>query len=181
MSVKIVDDEGIEMGPGDVGEVVARGPHVMSGYWQREGATAEVLRDGWLHTGDLAFRDPDGYMYLVDRRDDKIVTGGENVFPSEVERVLRQHPKVDDVAVIGIPDDYWGEAVCAVIVPAPDATWCTEEELARFVRQRVASYKTPKEWRFSSELPRNATGKVLRRVLRDEWSSLPSDQSQGAR
>jgi acyl-CoA synthetase (AMP-forming)/AMP-acid ligase II len=174
MSVKIVDDEGVEMGPGDVGEVVARGPHVMSGYWQRAGATAEALRDGWLYTGDLAFRDPDGYLYLVDRRNDKIVTGGENVFPSEVERVLRQHPKVDDVAVIGIPDNYWGEAVCAVIVPASDATWCMEEELARFVRQRVASYKAPKQWRFSSELPRNATGKVLRRVLRDEWSSLAS-------
>jgi acyl-CoA synthetase (AMP-forming)/AMP-acid ligase II len=99
------------------------------------------------------------------------------VFPSEVERVLRQHPNVDDVAVIGIPDDYWGEAVCAVIVPASDATWCMEEELARFVRQRVASYKAPKQWRFSSELPRNATGKVLRRVLREEWSSLASDPS----
>jgi long-chain acyl-CoA synthetase len=171
MAVKLVDDYGVDAAPGEVGEVLARGPNVMTGYWNRPDATAEVLRDGWVHTGDLARRDDKGYLYLVDRRNDKIVTGGENVFPSEVERIIREHEMVEDVAVVGVPNDHWGEAVSALVVPVGGPGACDEKELMRHVRAQLAAYKSPKQWRFAAELPRNATGKVLRRVVRDQWTA----------
>jgi long-chain acyl-CoA synthetase len=169
MAARLVDDDGVDVAPGEVGELLARGPHVMTGYWNRPEATADVVRGGWVHTGDLARRDDDGYLYLVDRRNDKIVTGGENVFPSEVERVIREHEAVDDVVVVGVPDEHWGEAVSALVVPAGGPGSCNQDELMRYVRARLAGYKSPKQWRFTAELPRNATGKVLRRVVREQW------------
>lgn len=169
MTVRVVDDEGAEVGPGVVGEVVARGPNVMTGYWGNPEATADALRDGWMHTGDLGFRDEAGYLRLVDRRNDKIVTGGENVYPSEVEAVLLDHPAVAEVAVVGVPDERWGEAVCAMVVPA-DAGTPDAAALVAHCRDRLAGYKVPKTIRFGAELPRSATGKLLRRRLRDDWS-----------
>jgi acyl-CoA synthetase (AMP-forming)/AMP-acid ligase II len=164
---RIVDDGGHDVATGEVGEVIAAGPTLMSGYWRDPEATRRSLRSGWMHTGDLGKRDEDGYLYLVDRRDDKIVTGGENVFPSEVEHVIGAHDHVAEVAVIGRPDAVWGEAVTAVVVAragtAPDA-----DEIIAHCRSTLAGYKVPKEVRFRDDpLPRTATGKLQRRKLRD--------------
>ena len=142
----------------------------MSGYWRNPEATAEALRDGWMHTGDLAFRDAAGYLHLVDRRHDKIVTGGENVFPSEVEDVLIRHPAIAEAAVIGVPDERWGEAVAAVLVTRSGSA-ATRDEVLAHCRATLAGYKVPKHVRFDlSPLPRTATGKLLRRELRAGWT-----------
>jgi acyl-CoA synthetase (AMP-forming)/AMP-acid ligase II len=142
----------------------------MSGYWRNPEATTEALRNGWMHTGDLAFRDADGYLHLVDRRHDKIVTGGENVFPSEIEDVLLRHPAIAEAAVIGVPDATWGEAVAAVLVTRP-GTATSRDEVIAHCRASLAGYKVPKQLRFDvSPLPRTATGKLLRRELRAAWT-----------
>jgi long-chain acyl-CoA synthetase len=165
----VADEDGNELPAGEVGEVLARGPALMSGYWRNPEATAEALRGGWMHTGDLAYRDADGYLYLVDRRNDKIVTGGENVFPSEVEQVLVQHPGVAEAAVVGVPHPLWGEAVAAVVV-ARDGNAPDPDALLAHCRASLAGYKVPKLLRVSAEpLPRTATGKLLRRELRRTW------------
>jgi long-chain acyl-CoA synthetase len=162
--VKVVDPEGNEVPVGEVGEVATSGPHVMQGYWNKPEQTADVLRDGWYHTGDLGRLDEDGYLYLVDRAKDMIVTGGENVYCSEVEEVLYKHPAVLEAAVIGVPDDKWGEAVHAVVVPR---TPVDAEDLIEFCRQHIAGYKLPKGISFSeSELPKSGPGKILKRELR---------------
>ncbi len=171
MTARVVDDAGAEVGPGVVGEIVARGPNVMSGYWDNPEATADALRDGWMHTGDLGYRDAAGYLYLVDRRNDKIVTGGENVYPSEVEHVLGAHPEVLEAAVIGVPDEHWGEAVVAVVV-VRDRAAISEDALREHCRASLAGYKVPKAIRFADEVPRTATGKLLRRELRAAWARL---------
>jgi long-chain acyl-CoA synthetase len=168
MASRVVDEDDEDVGPGVVGEVLARGPNVMSGYWGNPEASAEALRGGWMHTGDLGYRDADGYLFLVDRRSDKIITGGENVYPSEVEWVLAEHPAVAEAAVIGVPHPRWGEAVCAVIVTAPGRQ-VDDDELLRFARGRLSGYKVPKELRRRDDLPRNPTGKLLRRDLRRWW------------
>jgi long-chain acyl-CoA synthetase len=167
---RIVDAFDVDVPVGEVGEVLAAGPALMSGYWRNPEATAEALRNGWMHTGDLAFRDADGYLHLVDRRHDKIVTGGENVFPSEIEDVLLRHPAIAEVAVIGVPDATWGEAVAAVVVCRPGAVTSHDEVIAH-CRASLAGYKVPKQLRFdASPLPRTATGKLLRRELRAGWT-----------
>lgn len=167
----VADEDGAEVPAGEVGEVLARGPSLMSGYWRNPEATAEALRGGWMHTGDMAYRDADGYLYLVDRRNDKIVTGGENVFPSEVEHVLTQHPSVAEAAVVGVADPLWGEAVAAVVV-ARDGTTPDPEALLAHCRASLAGYKVPKLLRVDAEpLPRTATGKLLRRELRRTWTA----------
>ena len=163
--IRIVDDEGRDCPPGEVGEIIGRGPQVMTGYWNLPDATAETLRDGWLHTGDAGTLDADGYLYVKDRIKDMIVSGGENVYPAEVENVLVEHPAVADVAVIGVPDERWGEAVKACVVAAPDQT-IDEEELLGFCRSRLAGFKTPKSVDVLDELPRNASMKVLKTELR---------------
>jgi fatty-acyl-CoA synthase len=165
--VRVVDDGGRDCAPRQVGEVLVRGPHVIGAYWRDPGATAEALRDGWLHTGDLACRDEDGFLYIVDRKQDMIISGGENVYPAEVESCLYGHPAIAEVAVIGIPDPQWGEAPCAVVVPRPGARLAIEEVVA-FCQGKLARYKTPKSVILSTEpLPRNPTGKVLKHVLRE--------------
>ena len=142
----------------------------MTGYWKRPEVTAEVLRDGWLKTGDVARRDADGYFYLVDRKHDMIVTGALNVYPSEVERELARHPDVADCVVVGLPHAKWGEAVTAFVVARPGAA-LEEQALLDFCRPRLAGYKRPKSIRFTAEIPRNPTGKPLRRLLREQYGN----------
>lgn len=167
-TARVAGPDGSELAAGEIGEVVATGPTIMSGYWRNEPATREVLRQGWVHTGDLGYRDERGYLFLVDRRDDKIVTGGENVYPSEVEHVLLAHDDIDEAAVVGVPHPVWGEAISAVVVVRPGASLEPDAVIAH-CRARLAGYKTPKQVRFAERLPRTATGKLLRREIRRTW------------
>ncbi len=165
---KIVDPEtGEELPPGEPGELLIRAPQVMKGYLNRPEETAEALKDGWLHTGDIAYMDEDGYFYIVDRKKDMIISGGYNVYPREVEEVLYQHPAVQEAAVAGVPHEYYGEMVKAYVVLKPGAT-ATEEEIIQFCKERLAGYKVPKAVEFRSELPKTMVGKILRRVLVEE-------------
>lgn len=163
LQVHVVDDRDRPLPQGEVGEIVCRGPSVMRGYWNRPEATADALRRGWMHTGDLGHRDRRGYLHITDRRNDMVITGGENVYPREVEAVLAEHPDVGEVAVLGLPDPQWGQIVTAVLVD----TGVDDEELAGWVRERLASYKVPRRWIRVDQLPRNVTGKVLKHRLRD--------------
>ncbi|KLI04814.1 O-succinylbenzoate--CoA ligase [Mycolicibacterium conceptionense] len=165
VETRIVDDFDRDVRQGDVGELIFRGPNVCAGYWGLPDATAEVICGGWFHSGDLAFEGDDGFITLVDRKHDMIISGGENVYPIEVEQILNQHPFISDVAVIGIPHDRWGETVLAVVVPVGQ-TNITEQEVIQFCRERIAGYKCPRRVESVIELPRNATGKVLKRELR---------------
>ncbi len=165
VEIEIRDAAGRPLPPGEIGEIAVRTPTVMLGYAGRPEATAEVLKDGWLLTGDAGYRDADGYLYVVDRVRDMIISGGENIYPAELEAVLQQHPAVAEVAVIGTPSARWGEEVCAVVVPAPGAA-PDSDELIAFARGKIAGYKVPRRVVFVEALPRNATGKVLRRELR---------------
>jgi acyl-CoA synthetase (AMP-forming)/AMP-acid ligase II len=164
MEVAIQDANGRAQASSDVGEVVVRGAAVMSGYWRRPEATAESLRDGWLHTGDLGRLTDDGVLYLLDRTKDMIISGGSNVYAVEVEQVLSSHPGVGDVAVIGVPDDLWGEMVVAVVVPVDGDI--DSAVLEQHCRVSLAGYKIPRRWLQVESLPRNAYGKVVKRDLR---------------
>ena len=162
--VKIVDKNGNGLATGEVGELAASGPNIMRGYWNKPEQTAEVMREDWYLTGDMGYIDDDGYVYLVDRAKDMIVSGGENVYCSEVEETLYKHAAVLEVAVFGVPDQQWGEAVHAVVVTREDVT---TEELIAFCRGHIADYKIPKAISFSSdELPKSGPGKILKRILR---------------
>jgi acyl-CoA synthetase (AMP-forming)/AMP-acid ligase II len=166
--VRLLDDSGADVAPGEVGELFGRSPYLFNGYWQRPEETAAALRDGWFSPGDLARRDDDGYLYLVDRKDDRIVTGGVNVYPREVEEALLRHPAVAEAAVFGIPDERWGEAVRAAVALRPRAT-ASDAELVEFCAARIARYKLPKSIEFLPRIPRNASGKTLRRELREPY------------
>jgi acyl-CoA synthetase (AMP-forming)/AMP-acid ligase II len=166
--VRVVDADDRPLPPGAVGEVVARGPQLMRGYWNLPEASAEALRGGWMHTGDAGRMDERGYLYISDRVKDMIVSGGENVYPREVEEVLFQHPAVADVAVIGIPDEKWGEAVKAIVVLREGAR-AEAAEIVEFCRGRLAGYKRPQSVDFVPLLPRNPSGKVLKRELREPY------------
>jgi long-chain acyl-CoA synthetase len=169
VEVEVVDEKGSLVKPGEVGEVVARGPNVMMGYWKRPEETETTLRGGWLHTGDMATIDEDGYIYLVDRKKDMIITGGENVYSTEIENVIYQHPAAHEAAVIGVPDEKWGEAVKA-IVTLKDGSSLTESELIGFCASRLADYKVPKSVEIrDGELPKSATGKILKKELREPY------------
>jgi acyl-CoA synthetase (AMP-forming)/AMP-acid ligase II len=166
VEVRIVDEHGEEVGVGEVGEIVTRSEANMVHYWKQPERTAETVDgDGWLRTGDAAYRDADGYIYIHDRMKDMIITGGENVYPAEVENALYEHPHVSEAAVIGVPDETWGEAVKAVIVPKNGAK-IDEQEIITFIRERIAGYKTPKSVDVIAVMPRNASGKVLKKDLR---------------
>jgi acyl-CoA synthetase (AMP-forming)/AMP-acid ligase II len=167
--VRIVDADGGEVPRGIVGEIVVRGDHAMPGYWQRPDETAAALRDGWMHTGDAGYMDERGYVFVVDRIKDMIISGGENVYSLEVENVLTLHPAVAACAVIGLPDEQWGERVHAVVVCAAGAD-ATGEELREFCRQRLAGYKIPRSVEFVASMAASGAGKVLKRQLRDERS-----------
>lgn len=151
----------------DIGELCIRGPQLMQGYLNRADETARALQDGWLHTGDIAYMDEEGYFFIVDRKKDMIISGGYNVYPRDVEEVLYQHPAVKEVAVAGVPHEFYGEMVKAYVILADDVS-ATEDELIDFCKEQLASYKTPKEIEFRSELPKTLVGKVLRRVLLEE-------------
>jgi len=171
VSSRVTDDTGREIPANEVGEVRARGATLMSGYWRRPQETDEAIADGWLRTGDLGYRDGDGFLHLVDRRNDKIISGGENVFPSEVEDAIAVHPDVAEAAVIGVPDLKWGEAVVASVVLRGEAI-VDEQGLKAHCREMLAPYKVPKVIRISGDpLPRTTTGKLLRREVRAAWSS----------
>jgi fatty-acyl-CoA synthase len=168
--VRIVDLGNRTVPPGTPGEIVIRGPNVMKGYWNRPEATAEAIdAEGWFHSGDIGVVDADGYHYVVDRKKDMIISGGENVYPAEVEAVLYEMPGIADVGVIGLPDPKWGERVVAVIVAAPGAS-VTAADVTAFASDKLARYKMPSQIEFVDELPRNPQGKVLKRVLRERFA-----------
>jgi len=165
---KIVKEGTLEELPvGEVGEIAVKGPQVMKGYWNNEEETAEVLRDGWLLTGDMGRMDEEGYFYVVDRKNDMIIAGGFNIYPREIEEVLFEHPDIVEAAVIGVPHDYRGETVKAVIVKREGST-VTEEELDKYCRENLAAYKVPRIYEFRDELPKTVIGKVLKRQLIEE-------------
>jgi acyl-CoA synthetase (AMP-forming)/AMP-acid ligase II len=167
--VRVTGEDGQEVAPGEVGEIQIRGPAVMTGYWKRPEATADTITpEGWLKTGDAGHKDGAGYVFVYDRVKDMIVSGGENVYPAEVENAILGCPGVADAAVIGVPDPTWGEAVKAIVVRAPGSEIEAEAVIA-WTRERIAGFKTPKSVDFIDALPRNATNKVLRRVLREPY------------
>ena len=168
VEVVVVDGDGRRMprGAEHVGELVVRGHNVMKGYRNDPEATAEALRDGWLHTGDLGYEDEDGYLFVVDRLKDLVIRGGYNVYPREIEEVLYAHPAVSEAAVIGRPDDRLGEEVVAVVVLRPEAGTTTEADLIAFCKARLAAYKYPREVRLVPDLPKGSTGKILKKELR---------------
>ena len=170
VEARVVDAQDNELPPGEAGEIVARGEVVMQGYWNNPEATAEALRGGWLHTGDIGMFDERGYLFLLDRAKDMIISGGNNVYPREVEEVIIQHPAVNMVVVLGIPDAYWGEAVHAVVVPEPGQT-ITKAEIIAYCADQLAGYKKPKSVEFVDELPVSGYGKILRREVRDRYWS----------
>ncbi|MCL2582737.1 MAG: long-chain-fatty-acid--CoA ligase [Streptosporangiales bacterium] len=166
--IRVVDPGDRDVPAGEVGEIIVRGGNMMLGYWKKPEATKEALRGGWMHTGDLGYVDSDGYVYVVDRLKDMIVSGGENVYSAEVEQVLGRHPDVDACAVIGVPDPEWGERVHAVVVPSRGAE-LTGEEIREFCARSIARYKAPRTVDFAEELPRSAVGKILKRTLRERY------------
>ena len=168
VEVKIFDSDGNELLPGETGEIVTRSDLVMKGYWRAPEATAEALRDGWLYTGDMGYMDEHGYLFLMDRSKDMIISGGENIYPRELEEAIVQHPAVREVAVIGIPDPQWGEAIKAVVSLVPGRT-VTETELIDFCTEHIARYKKPRSVDFVDELPKNNYGKIVKRELREKY------------
>ena len=169
--MRIVDDQDRDLPRGEVGEIIVRGQHVMKGYWRMPEASEEALRGGWFHTGDLGKMDDEGYLYLVDRKKDMIISGGENIYSKEVEDILFSHPSVLEAAVIGVPDEKWGETVKAVVVLKAGMK-VTEEGLIEFCKRHLASYKKPTSVEFIDALPRNAAGKVVKRILKEEYKPI---------
>jgi acyl-CoA synthetase (AMP-forming)/AMP-acid ligase II len=180
VEVKIFDQNQHELRSGQIGEIVTRSDLVMKGYWKNPEATAATIKNGWLHTGDVGYRDPNGYLFIMDRSKDMIISGGENIYPREIEEVLIRHPAVHEVTVIGhpavhevtvigVPDPSWGEAVKAVVVLVPGEK-ATEEELIAFCKDNIASYKKPKSVVFVEDLPKSNYGKILKRELREKYS-----------
>jgi len=165
MEVAVMAEDDSFLPPGEVGEVVTRGQLLMKGYWKRPDLTEKTIRNGWLHTGDLGYMDAEGYVYLVDRMNDMIITGGSNVYPREVEDVLNAHPAVREAAVVGIPDDTWGEIVHAVVAVRSDVT---PDELLAFVAERVPAYKKPRSVEIWTELPKSPAGKIMRRTVKEQ-------------
>jgi long-chain acyl-CoA synthetase len=173
VQVRIVDIGGEDVKPGEVGEIIVRSEHMMLEYWNNPEETERALVDGWLYTGDMGTYDDEGFIYIMDRKKDMIISGGENVYPREVEEVLYRHPAVSEATVIGVPDDYWIERVHAVVVKNEQAA-VTAEEIIAFCKSNIASYKAPKSVEFVESLPKNPSGKILKRVLRDRyWQKLP--------
>jgi O-succinylbenzoate-CoA ligase len=171
VEVRIVDDEGNDVAVGEVGEIVYRGPTVMKGYYKKEEATADAFRGGWFHSGDLVRQDDEGFIYVVDRVKDMIISGGENIYPAEVERAVERHPAIREVAVIGVPHPRWVETPVAVVV-ADGAQPPDQAAVLEFIKSDLASYKKPSAVVYVDELPRNASGKILKRTLRDSYEHL---------
>ncbi len=168
MEMRVVDEHGHDVSEGEVGEIIARGPLLLRTYYNNEKVYNDAMRDGWFFSGDLGRVDDEGFLYLVDRKKDMICSGGVNIYPMDVEEVLHTHPKVHESAVIGVPDERWGESVLAIVVLKPGES-LTEEDLIRYCKDNVASYQAPKLVEFVEELPRNPSGKVLKRELREPY------------
>jgi long-chain acyl-CoA synthetase len=166
--VRIVDEAGRDVEAGKIGEIIVESKRIMTGYWHKPEETKETIRDGWLYTGDMGYYDEKGFIYIADRKKDMIITGGENVYPKEVEEVLYKYPAVKETAVIGVPDPYWVERVHAVVVLKKDAQ-ATEEDIISFCRNHIAHYKAPKTVEFVDSLPKNPQGKILKRELRSKY------------
>jgi acyl-CoA synthetase (AMP-forming)/AMP-acid ligase II len=167
--IMLVDDDGNEVGPEELGEVLIRGDFIMKGYWDNPEATAEAIRDGWLYTGDIGKKDSDDFLYIMDRKKDLIISGGENIYPAEIEDLLMHNPKIQDVGVIGYPDELWGEAVRAIVVVAPGEN-LSEDEVIDWTKGKIGKFKMPKSVIFTEALPRTPTGKILKRELRDQFN-----------
>lgn len=163
--VRLLNDDKQPVAVGEIGELFSNGPTLFNGYYKRDAETAAGYHDGWFSAGDLARADEEGYLYIVDRRKDMIISGGENVYPRDIEEVLLQHPDIMDASVIGIPDDYWGEAVSAFVVVSPGQS-VNSQTIIDFCRSRLAPFKLPKQVQFIDAIPRNAAGKALRKELR---------------
>ncbi|MBN1176916.1 MAG: long-chain-fatty-acid--CoA ligase [Dehalococcoidales bacterium] len=169
VEMKVVDDDGKKLGPNEVGEILAKGPRVMSGYWKDEEKTAKTIdKDGWVHTGDVGYVDEEGYYFLSGRSSDMIIRAGENISPEEIENVIRENPKVEDVAVIGVPDETWGEEPRAVVIPKKGEK-PTEEEIMEWCRKGLASFKRPRSVVFVDDLPRNPMGKLIKKDIREKY------------
>jgi fatty-acyl-CoA synthase len=168
---RIVDEDDRDVGIGEVGELLVRGENVFVGYWMLPEATAQANAGGWFHTGDLGREDDEGYITLVDRKKDMVITGGENVYPIEVEQVIVTHPAVVEVAVFGLPDEVWGEQVVAAVVCEPAVS---DAEIMDYARERLAHFKCPRRIEFVEALPRNATGKILKTSLRASYGPSSS-------
>jgi acyl-CoA synthetase (AMP-forming)/AMP-acid ligase II len=167
-----VDDKDNDVEPGEVGEIVVKSKAVMQEWWRRPQETAETIVNGWVHTGDMGRYDERGYIYIVDRKKDMIISGGENIYPREVEEILYQHPSIQEAAVIGIPDTYWVERVHAVVV-LREGVRVTPEEIMEFCKKRIARYKAPKSIELVAALPKTPSGKILKRELREKyWEGL---------
>ena len=174
MEIRIVDANGNDVSPGGVGEFLVKSPTLFKGYWNQPETSAAALEGGWYHTGDAGFRDDDGLYYIVDRVKDMIITGGENVYSTEVEQALCKHPAVNQAAVVGIPDERWGEKVTAMVILSAGQS-ATEEELIAHCRTLIAGYKVPKTIRFLPSFPMTPSGKVLKRDLRAQFSESASN------
>ncbi len=175
--VKILDAEGKPVGPGEAGEIYTRTPGVSPGYWNRPEANAETFENGWCRTGDLGRYDEEGYLTLAGRAKDMIRSGGENVYPAEIEKVLTDHEDVGDAAVVGVPDEKFVEVGCALLIPGEGKT-VDIENLRSYLLERLAKYKIPKHFVIVNDFPRNATGKVLKTVLRTEYRHVGSGESR---
>jgi feruloyl-CoA synthase len=164
MEIRVVRSDGSDTAPNEYGEIIMTGDSLMLGYDNNPQETKEAIRGGWLYTGDIAYRDEDGYLYIVDRKKDVIISGGVNIYPREIEEVLARHPAVLELCVVGVPHEEWGETVKAVIVPKDDIS---EAELREFVTAYLADYKRPRIYTFVKELPRNANGKIDKRQVKN--------------
>ena len=173
--VRVVDESGEDVAVGEVGEVTVRGPHIMTEYWNRPDATAGTLRNGWLHTGDLATVDAEGFVYIRDRMMDMIISGGENIYPAEVENVLTGHPAILECAVIGLFSEKWGEVPLA-IVSLKEGETATPEDIIGYCEDKLARFKIPKAVEFSSDIPRNPSGKILKRILRERYAGQAAEK-----
>jgi len=168
VETRVVDDNGHDVAEGEIGELIVRGDHMMKEYWKKPDETQKTIKDGWVYTRDMARIDQDGFIYLVDRKSEMIITGGLNVYPNEVEQVLYQNPAVLEAAVFGVPDKEWGESVKAAVVVKPGMQ-VTEEELIEFCKNRLGSYKKPRTIDFLTTLPKTPEGKIMRRELREPY------------
>lgn len=166
--LRIVDPYDNDLSPGEVGELIVKGPNIMHGYWNKPEATRKAIRDGWFYTGDLARFDAEGFVFIVDRKKDMIITGGENVYPIEIEQLLFRHPNIKEAAIIGYPDEKWGKSIKAVVALKDPSQKMTLEELRSFLENKIAKFKMPKQLQIVDELPRNATGKILKMALREQ-------------
>ncbi|WP_150300817.1 class I adenylate-forming enzyme family protein [Pseudomonas profundi] len=176
VELRIIDDAGRPVPTGEIGELLVRGENITPGYYRNEAATSAAIRDGWLHTGDVARLDEDGYLYIVDRQKDLILRGGFNIYPRDLEELISTHPAVAEVAVVGVPSERMGEEVIAVVVQAPHAS-ASESELLTYCQEHLAKYKTPRAVIFLSALPRNGVGKVLKKTLREQVAGLVAGQA----